>query len=202
MQAAPSPVSTPPAAALVNVEVESFASWKSVFEGHAPARRQAGILATQVHRRADDPRQVTVFLAAADFDTLGAFLASRERAEAMKRAGVVGTPAVSFVVPVEDHLVKDRPLAGALVRHQVIDLASWKAGFDGRKAARENAGIVGYAVCRAKDDPQDVFVYLQAESLERLRAFMGSQDLKSAMARGGVRGEARVSLVESEPFGS
>jgi len=201
MQAAPS-VTTPPAAALVNLEVATFASWKSVFDGHAPSRRQAGILATQVHRRADDPRQVTVFLAAADFETLGAFLASRERAEAMKRAGVVGTPAVSFVVPVEDHLVKDRPLVGALVRHQVVELAAWKAGFDARQAARDAAGIVGHAVCRAKDDPNDVFVYLQAESLERLRAFMGSQDLKSAMARGGVRGEAQVSLVESEPFGS
>jgi hypothetical protein len=197
-----SPSVAAPAAAVIDVEVSSFDAWKAVFDAHGSSRKRAGLSASQVLHLVDSPERVTLFLAAPSFDTLGAFLASRERAEAMKHAGVVGTPHVSFVVPVEQQVLGDRPLAGTLLRHRVADFGPWKAGFDARATVRAEAGIVGHAICRGKDDPHDVIVYLQAEHLEQLERFLGSADLKEAMLRGGVQGTPRITLVQGYPFGS
>jgi len=196
-----SPKTAPAAAAVLDVEVASFDAWKTVFDGHGPARQRAGLLASRINRVVDSPNRVTLILEAPSFDALDAFLASRERADTMKRAGVVGSPSVAFVVPVEEKLVSGRLVAGALVRHHVADFGAWKAGFDARAAVRARAGIVGYGIGRAKDDPNQLFVYLQADSAEALARFMSSDDLKAAMVRGGVTDTPRITLLESYPFG-
>lgn len=202
MQAATETAATTPAAvAVIQLQVESFDAWKKGFDEHAAARKNAGILAAHVSRSAQDPNGVTVCLVAATFEALTAFLESPDRAEAMKRSGVVGTPTTTLASPVEDLLIKNRPLAGAIVRHRVADFDAWKRGFDGRAAARAQAGIVGHAVDRGRDDPNEVIVYLQAESVEALRRFTESEDLKAAMARSGVQGPPQVALVQGFAVG-
>ena len=99
------------------------------------------------------------------------------------------------VTPVEDMTVKDRPLAGAIVRHEVADYAAWKRAFDGDAAARARAGIVGHAVNRSAQNPNVVVVYVQAPSLETLRAFTSSPDIKKVMKAAGVIGTPEVTLV-------
>jgi hypothetical protein len=91
--------------------------------------------------------------------------------------------------------VKDRPLAGAIIRHEVGDYAAWKRAFDGHADARARAGIIGHAVNRSEKNPNLVVVYLQAESLEPLRAFASSPDVKQAMQSASVIGAPDVTFV-------
>lgn len=191
----------PAAIAVIELRVARFGDWKAVFDAHADARRAAGILAAHVNQAEGDPEAVTVCLAATSFDVLQTFLDSPERARAMQRAGVIGTPTTALLSPVEDRTVKERPLAGAFVRHRVADFDAWKRGFDARAAVREGAGVVGWAVDRAKDDPNQVLVYLQAETPEALRRFTESDDLRAAMAKSGVEGAPRIALVQSFAVG-
>lgn len=196
-----SPVDTPTAVAVIELRVARFDTWKAAFDAHSDARREAGILAAHVSHAEGDPEAVTVCLAAASFEALQVFLDSPDRARVMQRAGVMGTPTTSLLAPVEDRTVKERPLAGAFIRHHVADFDAWKRGFDARASAREAAGIVGWAVDRAKDDPNQVLVYLQAESPEALRRFTESEDLRAAMAKSGVEGTPKIALVHGFAVG-
>jgi hypothetical protein len=90
--------------------------------------------------------------------------------------------------------VKDRALAGAIVRHEVSDYAAWKRGFDAHGPARAAAGIIGHAVNRVAQNPNVVVVYLQAETLDVLRAFASSPDLKKVMKDLDVVGEPDITL--------
>jgi len=193
----PATVTAPVALAVVDIHVASFDAWKAGFDGHAAARRGAGVVSARVNRSADDPSAVTVCLLGGSAESLQTFLSSADRAEAMRRSGVVGTPRTTMTTPVEDVTVKDRPLAGAFVRHHVADFDAWKRGFDGRAAARAQGGVIGHAVARANDDPNEVIVFLQAESVDSLRRFTGSDDLRNAMTAAGVQGTPRVSFVQS-----
>jgi quinol monooxygenase YgiN len=182
-------------AAVVTHAVQSYETWKRAFDAHAAARREAGIVATHVNRHADDQNLLSVYLAGTDAAKLGAFLASPSLATAMLGAGVKGPPHVATVTPVEDLTVKDRALAGAIVRHEVADYAAWKRAFDGHAEARARAGIVGHAVNRSEKDPNMVVIYLQAESLDSLHAFAASPDVKKVMQAAGVIGAPDITFV-------
>ena len=97
---------------------------------------------------AADPNLVSIYPAATDAAKLNAFLTSTDLASAMRGAGVKGPPHIVAITPVEDLTVKDRPLAGVIVRHEVSDYAAWKRAFDGHADARARAGVIGHAVNR------------------------------------------------------
>lgn len=185
----------PAAAAVVTHAVESYETWKRAFDAHAAARRDAGIIAVHVNRHAEDPNLLSVYLAGTDAVKLAGFLSSTDLAATMRGAGVKGPPHVATVTPVEDLTVKDRPLSGAIIRHEVGDYASWKRAFDGHADARARAGIIGHAVNRSEKNPNVVVIYLQAESLEPLRAFASSPDVKQVMQAAGVIGAPDITFV-------
>ena len=185
----------PSIAAVVSHDVTDFDAWKRAFDGDRTARKGAGIVAVHVNRDAANPNQLSVYLAGTDADRLSAFLSSRDLMATMRDAGVKGPPSIAMVTPVEDHTVKDRPLAGAIVRHEVKDFAVWKRAFDDDGAARRKAGIVGHAVNRSVKNPNLVVIYLQAESVDSLRAFAARSELKAVMQAAGVVGAPDIGFV-------
>lgn len=185
----------PSIAAVVSHDVTDFDTWKRAFDGDSAARKGAGIVAAHVNRDAANPNQLSVYLAGNDAERLSAFLSSRELMATMRDAGVKGPPAIAMITPVEDHTVKERPLAGAIVRHEVQDFATWKRGFDDDGDARRKAGIIGHAVNRSVKNPNLVVIYLQAESVDSLRAFAGRPELKAVMKAAGVVGAPDISFV-------
>jgi len=185
-------------AVLVTHAVESYETWKRAFDGDAAAQKSAGIVATHINRSAENPNLVSVYLAGTDAAKLDAFLASPDLKETMKGAGVKGPPQFTKITPVEDLTVKDRPLPGAIVRHEVADFTAWKRGFDGDATARARAGIIGHAVNRSAERPNLVVIYLQAESLDALRAFTSKPELKEVMKAAGVIGAPEIAFVNGE----
>ncbi len=191
----------PPVAAVIIHEVADFDVWRRVFDADEPARRAAGILGHHIHRGADQPNRVTVYLPARSAEGLSAFLASPTLKATVKNAGATSAPTISLVAPTEDLTNKQRALAGVLVRHRVADYAAWKNAFDGHASARAAAGILGHAVNRATDDPSLVVVYLQGERLDALRAFAASPDLKAVMQAAGIIGAPEISFEQSAGWG-
>lgn len=74
------------------------------------------------------------------------------------------------------------------VRHHVADFDAWKQGYDDFDEERMGMGVLSHAVFQAADDPTDVTVYHDFESLESAQSFASSGRLKEAMTEAGVAG--------------
>jgi quinol monooxygenase YgiN len=188
-------MSTPTAAVVVTHEVENYEIWKRAFDQHAASRKSAGITATHINRDAAQPNLISVYFAGDDAAKLASFLSSQNLMTTMLNAGVKGPPRIAQITPVEDHTKKEA-LAGLIVRHPVADYAMWKRAFDDHAGARAEAGIVGYAINRSVDHPNVVVIYLQARSIDQLRAFANSASLKEAMQHAGVTSAPDLSFVQ------
>jgi hypothetical protein len=85
------------ASVLLTHEVENFERWMAGFDGHAEARRRASIVGHGVCRSIDRPLRVHVYLQAESPDKLRALLAGDDTRDAMRKAGVTGTPEVKLM---------------------------------------------------------------------------------------------------------
>jgi hypothetical protein len=182
-------------AVVVTHEVENYEIWKRAFDQHAASRKNAGVVSTHINRDAAQPNLLSVYIAGNDAAKLASFLSSQDMMTTMLNAGVKGPPRIAKITPVEDNTRKDA-LAGLIVRHEVSDFAAWKRAFDDHAVARADAGIVGHAINRSLDNQNLVVVYLQASSIDQLRAFASSPSLKEAMQRAGVTSAPELSFVQ------
>jgi len=73
-----------------------------------------------------------------------------------------------------------------LVRQKVKDYVRWKQVFDEQSAIRKTTGSKGGFIYRNSDDPNEVFVLLEANDLQKAREFARSEELRKAMERAGV----------------
>ena len=82
---------------LVHHKVEDYKTWKSVFDAHSSLRSEAGSLGGKIFQSINNPNEVFTLL---EWDSLAnaqKFTQSDSIKEAMKKAGVVGTPEIYFV---------------------------------------------------------------------------------------------------------
>lgn len=87
-------------------------------------------------------------------------------------------------------------MAQILVHHKVEDYKKWKPVFDEHGVFRSENGSKGGKVFRSANDPNDVFVLLEWESIESLQKFSQSDSLKEAMKESGVIGMPEVHFLE------
>ena len=78
------------------------------------------------------------------------------------------------------------------VRHSVSNYDNWRKIFDEFAPTARTMGVMEPSVLRSVDDPSDVTVTHDFESVEKARAFVGSDDLRQAMAKAGVAGEPQI----------
>jgi hypothetical protein len=78
------------------------------------------------------------------------------------------------------------------VRHPVADFAQWKQAYDDFDGERKGMGVVGDAVFRSADDPNDVTAWHDFETLQSAHDFAGSERLREVMAAAGVAGEPAI----------
>ena len=83
-----------------------------------------------------------------------------------------------------------------VVRHKVAEYGRWKESFDAQLGMRKASGETGFRLFVSVDDPREVTVVSDWESLERARRFAASDDLKQAMQRAGVVGDPDVRFLE------
>jgi heme-degrading monooxygenase HmoA len=83
-----------------------------------------------------------------------------------------------------------------LVRHKVRDFGKWKPLFDEHGATRRAAGSKGGYVLRSAEDPQEIVVLLEWDTVQKARQFTQSEDLKAAMERAGVADRPDIFLLD------
>jgi heme-degrading monooxygenase HmoA len=84
-----------------------------------------------------------------------------------------------------------------LVRHKVEDYQRWKPVFDhDHGAARARSGSMGGRILRNADDPNELLILLEWDSLENARRFADADDLREAMQRAGVADQPDVYFLE------
>jgi hypothetical protein len=83
-----------------------------------------------------------------------------------------------------------------MVHHRVRDLAGWKKVFKDHESTRKERGSKGAQVFLNGEDPTDVFLLFEWDSVENAKKFGKSEDLKRAMERAGVIGIPHIHMLE------
>ena len=78
------------------------------------------------------------------------------------------------------------------VRHPVADFASWKQAYDSFDDERKGMGVVDHGVFTATDDPNDVTLWHDFQTLEDAREFGESERLREVMSGAGVTGQPTI----------
>ena len=83
-----------------------------------------------------------------------------------------------------------------LVRHKLQDYDTWKPGFDQHGSTRQASGSRGGRLFRNADNPNETFVLLEWDDLDKAREFAQSDDLRETMQRLGVADQPDVYFLE------
>jgi heme-degrading monooxygenase HmoA len=83
-----------------------------------------------------------------------------------------------------------------MIRHKVADYVRWKEAFDSHLTNRKRAGETGCQVFHSVEDPREIFVLLDWQTVEEARKFMNSDDLRQRMKDAGVQGTPDVQYLE------
>lgn len=82
-------------------------------------------------------------------------------------------------------------MAHIFMQHQVDDYDTWRPHFDADKAGREAAGAQDVAVLRDADDPNSVWIVIEADPAI-VEPMMGDPERAAAMQAAGVVSEPQV----------
>ena len=78
------------------------------------------------------------------------------------------------------------------VRHEVSSYATWRKAYDSFEASQQKLGVLAQAVYQSLDDPNDITVTHDFASAAKAKAFAGSEELKAAMQKAGVKGAPQI----------
>jgi hypothetical protein len=82
-----------------------------------------------------------------------------------------------------------------LVHHEVADYPAWKSAFDAALDWRQKGGERSCRIFHSAGNINDLTLLFEWESLEKARAFMTSDELKTRMVKAGVRGQPQVEFL-------
>jgi heme-degrading monooxygenase HmoA len=87
-------------------------------------------------------------------------------------------------------------MAYLIVHHHLEDYEKWKLVFDEHGAVRKEQGSKGAQVLRSAQDPNEVMVITEFESVEAARNFVGAPNLPEVMQRAGIVGKPDIHILE------
>lgn len=88
------------------------------------------------------------------------------------------------------------------VQHKVEDYKTWKTAFDNFSKTRKSGGERSFKLWRAAEDPNDISVLFEWDTLENARTFMKSTELKNAMQKAGVKEQPRIQFLNELDHGT
>jgi heme-degrading monooxygenase HmoA len=83
-----------------------------------------------------------------------------------------------------------------MIHHKVRDFARWKPFFDKNESERKTSGSKSSQVLQNVDDPTDVFILFEWDTLENAKKFTMSEDLKKTMEEAGVIGKPHIHFLK------
>ena len=92
-------------------------------------------------------------------------------------------------------------MANLLVHHQVEDYEKWKPIFDGHASFRSQMGSKGGRVFRSNENPNNIFILFEWDSIENAQKFSQSDNLKEIMKKAGVISKPDIYFLEETSSG-
>jgi len=83
-----------------------------------------------------------------------------------------------------------------LIRHTIGNYAQWKPEFDDFASKRKALGSKGGYLFRNADNPDEIVILLEWDTLENARLHAQSDELRQAMQRAGVKTRPDVYFIE------
>jgi quinol monooxygenase YgiN len=175
----------------VRHDVNDYSAWRQVYDEFNATRSKLGTTAQAVYRSVDNPNDVTVTHDFKTMDQAKALAASPELKAAMEKAGVAGPPQIWFTTKAGG---RSAEAAGVrmYVRHEVAEYAAWRKAYDGFAKTRRKMGVIGQAVYRSDEKPNDITVTHDFKTADEAKALAASPELKAAMEKAGVAGAPQI----------
>ena len=193
MEAPPATPAPPGMAMIIKQKVANFAKWLPVYEAHDSARVPNGLRNFVVGRGINkDSNTVLVALHMDDTAKAKQFGMSPGLRDAMKKAGVIGKPTISYDVSKFQDKTTDASTERALVTFKVKDYDAWKKVFDGDQQDRMNAGMTTRGINVDINDPNKVTLVMVITDMKKTEDFMHTKELKHRMDSAGVVGAPDV----------
>jgi quinol monooxygenase YgiN len=82
---------------IVHLKVKDYAAFREVFDNATPTRTRFGSTGHKVFQSPSDPNEVTVLSEWKNVDQAKVYADSNELKEAMKNAGVISQPGLTFL---------------------------------------------------------------------------------------------------------
>jgi heme-degrading monooxygenase HmoA len=79
-----------------------------------------------------------------------------------------------------------------LIHHTVRDFKQWKPVFDQHEETRRAGGSKHAQVFQTVNDPSDIFILFEWDSVENAKKFVQSDELKKTMELAGVVGKPHI----------
>ena len=79
-------------------------------------------------------------------------------------------------------------MATLFVRHDVSDFDQWKKAYDDFEPERESLGVTDHGAFQTKDNPNNVTLYHEFDTMDAEEAFVSNPKLMTIMRDGGVVG--------------
>ncbi len=87
-------------------------------------------------------------------------------------------------------------MAFLIVRHVVEDYETWKPHYDAHGSVRKKFGCTGEQLFRTTENPDDLFLLFEWDTVENARKFVQTSDVKEVMAKSGVVGIPEIHYLE------
>ena len=89
-----------------------------------------------------------------------------------------------------------------MIRHRVSDYSAWKQTFDDFANVRKSSGEKSFQILQHDLDPLNLYLLFEWDNIENARKFLGSPELKEAMAKAGVLGMPEIQFLREVDRGA
>ena len=79
-------------------------------------------------------------------------------------------------------------MATLFARHTVADYATWRKAYDDFGPVQKSFGVTSEGVYQSEENPNDITIYYEFDSMDKAKAFAGSTELRETMGKAGVVG--------------
>lgn len=185
-------VTTPQGMMLVTHKVSNFAKFVAAYDSHDSFRVANGVHSYVIGRAVQDSNMVFVATKVDDMEKAKAFAKSASLKQAMQKAGVAGSPAISFAtITWQDTASLNGSTLRSRTNFSVKDWAVWEKNFIDGRAERLANGIVDRAYGHNPDDNTKIEMVTAVTDTAKAFAYYKSDELKKRREAGGMKGEPK-----------
>jgi quinol monooxygenase YgiN len=93
-------------------------------------------------------------------------------------------------------------MANIIIKHKVAKYSDWKSKFDDFVDIRRSGGEQSYKIMQVDNDPNNLLLSFEWDSIENAKTFLASEELKNAMQEAGVMEPPTIHFVDTVDHGN